>query len=157
MIQFTEILKNGNALNILLAGVLIYVLVKARFLRVHTEHIQLGAHEDERAIMRRQLEYAREALKSSVRLFPKDMELDPTYTDNVLHNICDLFEDMIVFNHIKDDNEYIGVKQTAVYNKVIAITRKEYFMTPEFHQLCDDSVASIIKTLVRIRRTYKNQ
>jgi hypothetical protein len=151
----TEIIKSGNALNIILIGILLFVLVRSKYLKVHTTHLQLGAHEDERAIMRRQLEYVREALKSSVRAFPQDLHLNPMYTENVLHSICDLFEDMIVFNHIKDDHEYISVKQSTVYNRVLSITDHEYFLTPEFKELADRTVEDIIKALVRIRKTYK--
>lgn len=149
----TDIVKSGNALNIVLLGVLLFVLVKSKFLQVHTDHLQIGAHEDERAIMRRQFEYTRSTLEASVRDFPDD--LDPEKTKNVIHEITNIFEDMIVFNHIKDDKEYISIKQKAVYNKVLGITTHVFFRTDEFKTICDATVADIIQTLVRIRKTYK--
>lgn len=149
-----DIIKSGNALNILLVGILIFILIKSKALQVHTEHIKLGAHEDERAIMRRQLEYVRVALKSSTRAFPKT--LNPDKTKNVVHSLCDLFEDMIVFNHIKDDKEYIGVKQLTVYNTVLSLTNNDFFLSDEFKVICDTTVEDIIKALVRIRKTYKS-
>lgn len=155
MSNIVEIIKSGNALNIVLVGVLLFVLVKSKFLRIHTEHIKLGAHEDERAIMRRQLEYVRIALKSSIRSFPIPLESEKT--KNIIHELCDIFEDMIVFNHIKDDKEYISVKQLVVYNKVLSLTDHEFFTTPEFKEICNAAVEDIIKTMVRIRRTYKDQ
>lgn len=155
MSSIVEIIKSGNALNIVLVGVLLFVLVKSKFLRIHTEHIKLGAHEDERAIMRRQLEYVRVTLKSSIRSFPIDPESERT--KNIIHELCDIFEDMIVFNHIKDDKEYINVKQLLIYNKVLSLTDHSFFLTDEFRTVCYDVVEDIVKTMVRIRRTYKNQ
>lgn len=155
MNSIVEIVKSGNALNIVLISVLLFVLVKAKFLRIHTEHIKLGAHEDERAIMRRQLEYVRITLKSSIRSFP--VPADSEKTKNIIHELCDLFEDMIVFNHIKDDKEYISVKQLTVYNKVLSLTDHEFFTTPQFKEICDATVGDIVKTMVRIRRAYKDQ
>lgn len=155
MTDIADIIKSGNALNILLVGALLFILVKAKFLQVHTEHIKIGAHEDERAIMRRQLEYVRIALRSSIRTFPISPDSDKT--KNIIHELCDLFEDMIVFNHIKDDKEYISVKQLTVYSKVLTLTDHEFFTTPEFKEICDATVADIVKTMVRIRKTYKDQ
>ena len=155
MTAIADIIKSGNALNIVLVGVLLFVLVKSKFLRIHTEHIKLGAHEDERAIMRRQLEYVRITLKSSIRSFPIPLESEKT--KNIIHELCDVFEDMIVFNHIKDDKEYISIKQSMIYNKVLSLTDHEFFATPKFKEICDTTVEDIIKTMVRIRRTYKDQ
>ncbi len=154
MDKLVEIIKSGNALNIVLLGVLLFVLVKSKYLKIHTDHVQIGAHEEERTIMRRQLEYVREALKSSVRSFPPELDLNPMYTENVLHSVCDLFEDMIVFNHIRDDKEYISIKQSTVYNKVLSITDHEFFLTPLFRDICNKTVEDIIKNMVRIRKMY---
>lgn len=155
MTAIVDIIKSGNALNIVLVGVLLFVLVKSKFLHIHTEHIKLGAYEDERAIMRRQLEYVRITLKSSIRSFP--VSLDSVRTKNIVHELCDIFEDMIVFNHIKDDKGYICIKQAIIYNKVLSLTEHEFFTTPEFREICDTTVEDIIKTMVCIRRTYKSQ
>lgn len=155
MNSIVEIVKSGNALNIVLVGVLLFVLVKSKFLRIHTEHIKLGAHEDERAIMRRQLEYVRITLKSSIRSFPIPLESEKT--KNIIHELCDVFEDMIVFNHIKDDKEYISIKQSTIYNKVLSLTDHEFFTTPQFKEICDATVEDIVKAMVRIRRAYKDQ
>lgn len=148
-----EIVKSGNALNIILLGILLFILVKAKYLKVHTDHVQIGAHEDERAIMRRQLEYVRITLKGSIRSFP--IPPDSEKTKNIIHELCDIFEDMIVFNHIKDDKEYISIKQQTIYNKVLALTDHEFFTTPEFKEICDTTVEDIVKTMVRIRKSYK--
>ncbi|MBQ1341609.1 MAG: hypothetical protein IIY33_03900 [Erysipelotrichaceae bacterium] len=155
MSNIVEIIKSGNALNILLVGVLLFVLVKSKFLRIHTEHIKLGAHEDERAIMRRQLEYVRITLKSRIRSFPIPIESEKTKKKN--QELSDVFEDMIVFNHIKDDKEYISIKQSTIYNKVLSLTDHEFFNTLEFKEICNATVEDIVKTMVRIRRTYKDQ
>lgn len=149
----TEIIKSGNALNIILIGVLLFVLVKAKFLKVHTDHVQIGAREDEQAIMRRQLEYVRTVLRGSVRSFPVDPNSEKT--KNIIHELCDLFEDMIVFNHIKDDAEYIAIKQQTVYNKVLTLTDHEFFTSDEFKGICDKIVKDIIQMLVRIRKSYR--
>ena len=153
MSTLVEIVKSGNALNIVLLGALLFVLVKSKYLKVHTDQVQIGAHEDERAIMSRQLEYTRGALESATRQFPEG--LDPERTKNVIHEICNIFEDMIVCNHIKDDKEYISIKQSAVYNKVLSLTDNEFFISPEFNTICNATVENIIKMLVRIRKSYK--
>lgn len=149
----SNIITSGKALNIVLLAVLLYVLIRSKFLSIKTEHITLGAHEDERAIMRRQLEYVRIKLNSVTRDFPVDLNKDKT--ENVIHNICNLFEDMIVFNHIKADKEYIGIKQSLVYDTVLSLTDHKFFTTDEFRTICDDTVDTIIKKLVSIRTCYR--
>lgn len=153
MDAIATIITSGKALNILLAACLLYILIRSKFLSIKTEHITLGAHEDERAIMRRQLEYVRTALTSSTRDFPKD--LDSEHTENVVHKICNIFEDMIVFNHIRDDKDYIEIKQNLVYNQVLSLTEHPFFTSREFKGICDSTVDTIIRKLVQIRKCYK--
>lgn len=156
MDTLAKIIENGSALNILLIAILLYVLVKGRFFSINTQHLRLGAQEDERAIMRRQLEYVKAYVHSSVREFPQGLDLNPVRTENILHELIDIFEDMIVFNHIRDDHMYIRIKQDIIYNKVLAITDHQFFTTPEFRTWCDTTAEKIIKQLVNIRSTYKS-
>lgn len=154
MSYISEIIKSGNALNIILVGIILFILVKTKVLKVHTDTLQLGAHEDERAIVRRQWEYARTALQGAIREFPEGLNKDKT--ENILHELNNIFEDMIVFNHIKDDTGYIEIKQHIVYNKILSLTTHDFFKTDEFKSLSDKTVSDIIKMLVRIRKTYKS-
>jgi hypothetical protein len=72
----------------------------------------------------------------------------------VVGAVEEVFQQTIIHNHIRDDKTYIELKQSEIYNTVLAETVNAYFMTDEFKIIINEFVDDEIKKLVRIRETY---
>lgn len=116
--------------------------------------LSINVQEKERDIIRRQMTAVNVDLKAVIRMLPNDLNLDPMRTRIVVSAVEEVFQQTIIHNHIKDDKTYIELKQSEIYNTVLAETVNAYFMTEEFKMIINEFVEEEIKKLVRIRNTY---
>lgn len=146
---------NGSNIIILLAFVLVMtvigiILVRKGILSFNGKGVRLGIADNERTIIRNQLEYVHTVVEGVVAKLPVD--LDPIHTKYVLARAEDVLQNMVVFNHITTDEQYVRIKAEMVYNTVLKRTTHEYFRKPEFKKFCFDFTDDLIKRLVDIRK-----
>lgn len=130
----------------------ITVLIKKGAFSYKGHGIQIGqVRDNEREIIMKQIQHV-ENSTDAVKL-PED-GLDYYHTKYVLATVKLLMIKAITYNHIKDDDIYIGLKQEEVLNAVLKRTDKDYFQTEGFKSMLNAWVRDLIEDLVKIRKYY---
>lgn len=139
---------------IFLAGIIVVVIVgiKKGWFTFKGKGFTIGADENERRIIRQQMEYLHTRCDSLESYLPKG--LDHYRSLYVISRFEDFFQSIIIYNHIKNDTEYIQLKFEMAYSLVLKLTENEYFRSEEFKKWFYDLVREIIDRLVTIRQTY---
>lgn len=152
-----KILLSDNSATVLFFLVIIILLLahlsnKGVF-KWHTEKLTIGASENERAIIRQQVEWTELEIESlaSAEIFS---HVDEWRTKYILEKIFDEVLQWIIFNHIKDSPEYISIKQEKIWNMTQTLVVREEFRSDEFKDFIYKEVDKIIKRLIFLRRQY---
>lgn len=151
------ILISGNAwmilVSVLILVLLFSILAKKGLLQLDVKGVKLGGSEDERAIIRQQIEWTELQVAAFQRLPIFDDE-DTYKTKWILEKVLDEVIQWIVFNHISDGENYISIKQDKVWNLVLTLTSSSKFQSDEFKEIVFANTDRVIKRLVYIRRNY---
>lgn len=152
-----KILLSDNSVIVLFFLVIIILLLahlsnKGVF-KWHTEKLTIGASENERAIIRQQVEWTELEIESlaTAEIFS---HVDEWRTKYILEKIFDEILQWIIFNHIKDSPEYISIKQEKIWNMTQTLVVREEFRSDEFKDFIYKEVDKIIKRLIFLRRQY---
>ena len=152
-----KILLSDNSATVLFFLVIIILLLahlsnKGVF-KWHTEKLTIGASENERAIIRQQVEWAELEIESlaSAEMFS---HVDEWRTKYILEKLFDEILQWIIFNHIKDSPEYISIKQEKIWNMTQTLVVREEFRSDAFKDFIYKEVDKIIKRLIFLRRQY---
>lgn len=152
-----KILLSDNSVIVLFFLVIIILLLahlsnKGVF-KWHTEKLTIGASENERAIIRQQVEWTELEIESlaTAEIFS---HVDEWRTKYILEKIFDEILQWIIFNHIKDSPEYISIKQEKIWNMTQTLVIREEFRSDEFKDFIYKEVDKIIKRLIFLRRQY---
>ena len=152
-----KILLSDNSATVLFFLVII-ILLLAHFsnkgvFKWHTEKLTIGASENERAIIRQQVEWAELEIESlaTAEMFS---HVDEWRTKYILEKLFDEILQWIIFNHIKDSPEYISIKQEKIWNMTQTLVVREEFRSDEFKDFIYKEVDKIIKRLIFLRRQY---
>ena len=152
-----KILLSDNSAIVLFFLVIIILLLahfsKKGVFKWHTERLTIGASENERAIIRQQVEWAELEIESlaSMEIFN---HVDEWRTKYILEKMFDEILQWIIFNHIKDSPEYISIKQEKIWNMTQTLVVREEFRSDEFKDFIYKEVDKIIKRLIFLRRQY---
>ena len=152
-----KILLSDNSAIVLFFLVIIILLLahfsKKGVFKWHTERLTIGASENERAIIRQQVEWAELEIESlaSMEIFS---HVDEWRTKYILEKMFDEILQWIIFNHIKDSPEYISIKQEKIWNMTQSLVVREEFRSDEFKDFIYKEVDKIIKRLIFLRRQY---
>lgn len=157
----TTILVNGDLLKIggfvLLVAVLIYIFIKKGILKMKVGGVSLGNADIERKIMRLQNEYLNAVIKGYYMNIVKEHGEDFidkmrfAYVSNI---VKDFMQEIIMYNHISDDDEYIKMKQLLLKNLLYSIDGADIDVLTTLEKDVEQRVEDIIKTFVRIRNKY---
>lgn len=132
-----------------------WLLVKSGLLTVHSKYVTMGVADKEHAIMRKQLIYAKQACDAFVQYIPQGEDYNEWRGKCVAELVYDEMVDWVVLNHIEDTEDYISLRQTAVWNIILAHVWKPEHKSEEFRQVVFKHVEQDIKALVRIRKCAK--
>lgn len=130
------------------------IMVRGGLFRLNIKGVNIGSDEDERAIIRQQIEWA----QLFIQAFQKQpiFEGYDTYcTLYVLEKVFDEVLSWIVFNHISTGENYISIKQEKLWNLVQTLVADPRFSSDEFKHLIYTNTSVIINRLVYIRRNYR--
>lgn len=134
--------------------ILIIVLVKHGDIHVQTKHFKLGK-ADEREIIRRQIERAREFVMSIEGKITIEEEHREYFLKYILERVYDKTIEWIMFNHITDNRIYIEDKQDSICNLIYTFPIKDEFKTPEFNQRMRKWTEELIHQLIQVKQLYK--
>jgi hypothetical protein len=157
----SEILTSSNIVPLLIGiGVVLLVLtilVKKGYISLDLKGVKIGIAENERKIMRQQMEYCSHICTTFIdqQQLPPDCD---TYRIMWVNEL--LFDEMckwICYNHISDDRFYIENKQEIIWSIIVANTEKDFFHSDGLKKVVTDEVERIIKHLVEIRKFYGKQ
>lgn len=155
-----NILNGNNAGIILIFTLIVFSIfvfsVKNKWLTLKTSHIEIGASDKERDIIRRQCEYSHNFIMSLYgKITTDDSSYNGYFTKYILEKIYDEVVNWIIYNHISTDEDYVSIKQDQLSNLVYGLGVKDYFRTPEFKNRMNNWTREIIERLVKIRKVYK--
>lgn len=148
--------KNAHSIliTILLLIIIIAILAKSGLFRLNIKGVNIGSDEDERAIIRQQIEWT--------QLFIQAFQKQPIFegydmycTLYILEKVFDEVLSWIVFNHISTGENYISIKQEKLWNLIQTLTTDPRFSSDEFKHLIYTNTSVVINRLVYIRRNYR--
>lgn len=140
---------------VLILVLLIIFLVKRGYISLDLKGVKVGIAENERKIMRYQMEYC--SLICTTFMFqqpnlPTDAD---KYRIRWINEL--LYDEMIkwiAYNHISDDRFYVSNKQEIIWAIIVAHTDTAFFHSDGLKKAVCDEVENIIKHLVEIRKFY---
>ena len=152
-----KILLSDNSAIVLFFLIVIMLLLayfsKKGVFNWHTEKLTIGVSENERAIIRQQVEWTELEIES-LAFTERFNHVDEWRTKFILEKLFDEVLQWIIFNHITDSPEYISIKQEKIWNLTQTFVIKDEFKSEEFKDFIYKEVEKIIKRLVFLRRQY---
>lgn len=141
---------------IILGFVVLSTLAKLGIVNIRTEHVRIGqATSNEREIVKRQIAFIEGAINMFESKIPKYTGYNNWRAKTVLSLVYKECISWVLFNHIKDTPEYIGLKQTIIWNIILCNCPNELHRSDEFKRLVCDHIAESIKILIKIRKEYQ--
>lgn len=153
----STVLTSSNALLsisfIVVLIILISILAKLGVFSLHVRGIRIGGDEDERAIIRRQIEWTELQIQAMAN--ESIFEGFDTYrTKYIMERVFDEIISWIIFNHISDDIGYISIKQEKVWALIQTLIANDRFTQDDFKEMIYSRTELVIKRLIQIRRSY---
>lgn len=155
-----SVLTSDNALTVLLTIIVLIIvfaiLAKLGIFRLDIKGVTVstGSDEDERAIIRQQIEWAQLFIQS-FRHHSLLVDHDEYHVLYALEKVLDEVISWISFNHISDSETYISIKQEKVWSLLLTLTVNKEFTGDEYKDLAYDCTDKIIRRLVYIRKNYR--
>lgn len=148
-----EMFKSGNGIWVILVIALLIVAGRLGLIKIKNDKISFGkwSSENERTIMKKQIEYAQNTCKAFEKRIPRFDGYNEYIGKYIAEKAFDEIVTWIAFNHIQDDEDYIGIKQEMIWNVVTSEIIRDELKSKEFRRQVDKSVEQIIKRLVQIR------
>lgn len=152
------VLLSPNALSTLIfLGLIVasaIVMTKSGLLRIHTSAVQIGAADNERNIIRQQLDYVYHHLQGLEGSLQKPSDYNEYIGKLVVEAIYDEYVNWITFNHINRSPAYIELKQSIIADIVKRTTVKTEYKTQEFLDFAREDTKETILKLIEIRELY---
>lgn len=144
---------------LILVGV-IYLAFKKGKIRYQGHGLSVGqTRESELRIVREQMQYMERTVDGLFTKLPRDFQINECYKYKCKYwfsVLKDFLEVMIIYNHLREDNVYIELKQDSAYNLMLSeVDDDEYWRSPEFRGLIYNTVGTLIKDLIKVRVTYE--
>ena len=154
-----NVLGGNNALQtliaILIVVILIVLLIKGNYVKVRTEHINIGFDEKERAVIRQQIEWTYQYVTGLygilLEMYPK---FDKFKTKYILELVYDEIVNWISFNHITRSEMYLMVKQEKIRSIVLAEDVAPEIRAKDFRNVMNEWTKIVVNRLVDIREYY---
>lgn len=158
--MIARVLTDKQASTVLIFALIFVVtlstLAKLGIVNIRTEHVKIGqATSNEREIIKRQLAYIEGAISMFESKIPKYDGYNEWRAKTVLGLIYKEAASWVLFNHIRITSEYIGLKQTIIWNIILSNCPNELHRSSAFQREVFDHVEESIKILLRIRREYQ--
>lgn len=154
-----HILVSSNAAIVLIflafIAVIAVILAKKGILNIHTSAVQLGAADQERDIIRQQLEWVRVHLEGVESSMAKPEGYNQWLGKYVVEAVYDEYVDWITFNHINASPAYVEIKQDKLVSLIRKLVIKDEFRTKEFEDKIREDTQLCIEKLIQIRKVYK--
>lgn len=139
---------------VLAAGI---IAVKKGWISFQGKGFYVGIQDKEREIIRTQIQYINTRLDGTIRDLPAHLTEGLHYyrTKYVISKVKDLYEEAIIYNHIKEGS-YVSLKQEIIYNTILDLTVDDFFKKPEFKEYLYKLVEETFKRLIEIRNNNSN-
>ena len=138
----------------LLLVIIVTILVKKGLISLDLKGVKVGIAENERKIMRYQMEYCSLICTTFIDQQKLPQGIDAYHVKWVNELLYDEMIKWIAYNHISDDLFYITNKQEIIWAIIVAHTENAFFHSDELKKVVFDEVEDIIKHLVEIRKFY---
>jgi len=153
------ILSSDNSIQVLIFSLLIVIivvlLIKGNFLKIHTPFVTLNGNEQERTILRQQMEFTYNYVSGLYGIIKaKYPSFDELKTKYILEKIYDEVIIWISFNHITRSEMYIMVKSEKLRCMICSMNVHEFIKSDDFSVLIKRWTKEIINRLVDIREYY---
>lgn len=153
-----KLVEAGDAWLILVIIALVIFAVRQGYLKVKSDKITLGrdSSENERTIIKNQIDYARWFVESFEKEIPTYDGYDVYHGKYIIEVIYDEVVKWVTLNHIQPTQSYIKIKQKTVWAIVQTMTTEEIMRSSEFKKKVYKSTEELIKELVNIREEYSS-
>lgn len=149
-------LSSSNGLYIIIAVLVLVgffaLLAKKGIFNIDIKGIKLGASNKERYILRQQFIYISSSISEIFNEIKRTKTWDLWKSKCVCGEVKDVFESIIVFNHISLKDSYITTVQKSIW---CAIQKNnmidQYYKSEEFKHLIYDWCKECIEQLLKIR------
>ena len=160
----TGIVNSGNFIPgvfaVFVITVTLLVLAKKGYFSFNIKGLKLGSDENERRIIRLQIEYSKSELDTYFEALIKSHKNFEWFQEWKCRTSKELVYDVIIeaiaLNHITTDEFYIKGKMIKIWAELSKLSLSEEFSNDAFKEICYKEVEKIIKNLVAIRKYYSS-
>ena len=147
------IFADGQGVWILIAVVLIGVTCKFGHVMIKKDKIIISrdSKEHERLLMMKQKDYAHNACMAFEKRIPRFEGYQVILGKLIAELAYDEIVEWIMTNHIRDDEDYIAMKQNAIWDIITKESVNPKMQEKAFEKEVFKNVETIVKTLVQIR------
>lgn len=155
-----DVLISQNSWMVLLTIVFLIIIVSIGvakgWIQINTNKFKVGESDNERRIIRNQIQYSESEIEAFITKLPKTDTFDEWRAKYILEKAYDVFVDAISLNHITDDEIYMETKKSKIWSIIIQYTFNDMYKSDEFKKLVFSKVEDILSHLVAIRQYYEN-
>lgn len=154
----TGLFQSSNAYQVLIFLLLtiwtIAIFAKAGVLYFHNGVLNIGDGGKERNIIKRQQEWAFNYIMGLSKEFKYDDDNERIFCERILERVYDKVVEMIIYNNISDNPDYVENKKTLLKSTVYGFKIKEIYKTADFENKMDNWTEEIIHNLMVIRALW---
>lgn len=136
---------------------LVAFLVKKGLLSFKGSGFEVGIRDEERTIVRRQLEYAKASASEIFASLPRKETWQDWKSLYVKELVLNVIEQAVFLNKISTDDTYTGVRKLEVWQTIQSQNMEdEYYRSDEFKKIVFDWLDQLFRFLLRIREDLEH-
>lgn len=153
--MIAQVFADGQGIWIFIALILIGVTCKFGHVMIKKDKIIISrdSKEHERLLMMKQKDYAHNACMAFEKRIPRFEGYQTLLGKLIAELAYDEIVDWIMANHIRDDEDYIGLKQKAIWDIITKESVNPKMQEKSFEKEVYKNVELIVKALVQIRES----
>ena len=155
--EIGKAIASDSGISLVFLSFLVFISVmiglkRGRFkLKTDRFTIEGEARDKERLLMKTQKDFVKTTCTGFEKRIPRFEGYDPKLGELVVEKVFDEIVDWIMINHIRDDDEYISLKQEIIWDIVSTEIIADELRNDKFKKQVYTCIEHIIKRLVQIR------
>lgn len=152
-----NVLTSSNGITIAILAVLafasMFIGLKHGRIKLKTDRLTIvgEARDKERVLMKMQTDFVKTTCEGFEKRIPRFDGYNQFLGELIAEKVYDAIVDLIMINHIKDDEDYIQEKQEIIWDIVSSHIIDDRFRTDKFKKQVYVCIEKIIKRLVKMR------
>lgn len=158
VVQLIQSILSSTAGIYIAIGLLLYLMfsIKKGTISFHGKGLDIGkSKEEERTILRDQLELVSTMCESTFGDLPEELQNDKG--KYIVCKTADVYELAVINNNMSLDSSYVNLKYELVYATILKRSNKPFFRSQEFQEYLKEFNEKLIANLLEIRKQREDK